>query len=224
MTTSRTRTTTPLGETCAQCGRIHERCAGHAKHSNEERHAKALAKWGHEPFPCMKWHRKGQEVCTDHGGRTPKGLAAGARRIEHAQILGRMGELMAEAGAEVDDLDGPEALLAAIRRTRRMVWALDAMVGDLDSPTTTDHNGNAVPHPIIGQHHKYLALLGGMEEGALRLGLDVHRQQRREGELATIGTMVRELVAGLGRSLDDPEVVPVVDRVLALMADNDEAA
>jgi len=219
--------TVPLGESCHTCGFVHPRCRGHAKHSNPERRAAAVERWGtNGPFPCMVFPPKGSgsEVCRMHGLKAPQVKAAGERRHEQVQVLGRMGELMAQAGAHTDDLDDPEAFITTIRRVRRAVWALDSMVAELDHATGFDRFGQEVPHPLLGLHHKYLTLLGGLEEGALKLGLAVHRQQFHERQVTAIGTMVRELVSGLGRRLDDPEVIPVVERVLALVADTDEAA
>ena len=219
------RRTVPLGEKCEACGFVHTRCAGHAKHTNPERRAAAEAKWGTKgPFPCMKRSPEGSEVCDRHGASAPQVKEAAEQRVETTRILGRMGQLMVEAGGEVDDLQDHEALLLTIRKVRRMVWALTWMVEELDEPTEVDRYDVKFEHPVVTMHLKYTTLLGHMEESALKLGLAVRRQQFREGQVARIGEMVRALVTGLGRSLDEPEVVPVVEQVLALLADSDEAA
>jgi hypothetical protein len=217
------------GEVCPDCDaaghpHIHDRCLGHAKHTNDERRAAAIERWGHgAPWPCERPPLDGLEVCQHHGGSTGKSKAKAAERVEEARVLGRMGKLMAEAGAVTDDLQDHEALLGVIRKIRRMVWALDWMIEGSETPLGVNRFGEQVEHPLVAMHLKYAALLGNMEEGALKLGLAVRRQQFHESQVAQIGAMVRELVTGLGRTLDDPEVVPVVERALALVAEGEAA-
>lgn len=74
------------GETCPDCGFIHEHCLGHSKHSNEDRRAAARERWGTDgPWPCQNRPVHGLEVCKNHGGSAPHSKTAAAARVATQQ-------------------------------------------------------------------------------------------------------------------------------------------
>jgi hypothetical protein len=98
-------------ETCAKCGEIHELCRGH--NARKE--------------PCGKHPMRGQQVCRNHGGRSPQALKAADRRIAERDAVAAL-----ESFGVPIVVDHQTALLEELHRTAGAVAWLSAIVADLD--------------------------------------------------------------------------------------------
>jgi len=123
------------GEVCPDCGFVHQKCLGHAKHTNEERRAAAVEKWGtNGPWPCESQPRKGQEVCGRHGGSTTQAETKATERLKEQRARGEGGRML----DEIDEPAPPDPLAALddlLDRAWRNTYVLGVLVGELDIGT-----------------------------------------------------------------------------------------
>ncbi len=215
------------------CGQIHTRCTAHLKATNPERiHLRG--------DPCRAPAIEGLLVCRNHGGGPKHARAAGAANVEREKAMGRVGPLVAEALAKVQVMSGADQLLTAIHHAGAMAlsyrWLLDELpvestwsweevqgeAGGKKRWVIIDQEGLHGPDAQgVGQLHAYeraygywTALHGKLLVEAAKVGLDERRQALAETQVQAVGTAIRTIVAGLGRDLDDPTVVPVVEAAL----------
>lgn len=215
---------------CDACGQIHEYCRAHR---NPNRTGGVLT-------PCGGRAMKGQLVCLVHGGRAPQAKAAAKRRIERDQALDEVGRLLADAEALVGSMPGVDQLEHAIVTAGAMAqayrWLLDRLpleaawkfeenVTNENSKqrfvkvesegfTTPDQHGNMRLHPYEEGLRYWTRLHGELLRNAAIIGLEERRQAMDAEAVDRIGGAIVAMVEGLGRSIEDPDVVPVVDQAL----------
>lgn len=106
--------------TCGNCGRPHDRCAGHNRAGG----------------PCQQWPMKGQRVCKNHGGKSPQALAAAAQRQAEqaaAESLTRLWPGLSVDRRVTDPLGGLEQLAGALEH---MVDQVGRKVNELQNYAT----------------------------------------------------------------------------------------
>lgn len=225
------------GEPCGKCARIgavHDynpgRCQGH----------KSPARGGEQ---CRKAPLAGLTVCRSHGGAAPQAKAAGARRVEQQRIVGEVGKLIADALGEVQGRTGLEHLTDAIEYAAAMTVAYRWLLAELpersqwsyehhtsDSGSVQrfvvvedegmigpDQHGNQRLHAYEEGLRYWSKLHGELTVKAMQLGLEDRRQAFAEAQVQAVASAIRHLVTGLGRDLDDPAVVPVVQQALHIV-------
>jgi len=160
---------------------------------------------------------------TGHGG-SPAVEAKAARNVERQRALGEVGRLMAEVRAEVGDvleLDGMEqALLTSgvmMRVYRSRVELLDlepavdeVVVGESRSgePITRlvarnaalfgpNHLGDAAPHVLVDELHRWTRLHGELCKNAVTLGIEQRQVELRENEARTVARVLEVAAAGM---------------------------
>ena len=219
------------------CGQIHETCRGHIRASHPDRaHRRG--------DPCGCHAMSGQLVCRRHGGARAASRAAGAQRVARERALGEVGQLIAEALDQTSAMSGVEQLTQAINYAGAMStayrWFLDELPvqsdwsfrehtsdsGSVQRFVTVDTEGLVGPdaqgvqrlHAYEEGFRHWTALHGKLLRSAADIGLEERRQRFAEDQVQAIGAAIRSIVAGLGRELDDPEVVPVVETALRAIA------
>jgi hypothetical protein len=214
---------------CKRCGEVHEKCKAHVRSGR----------------PCRRVAMADQYVCDLHGGKSPWALAKVEERRARQMAMDQAGELIAEAMAEVEQLSGIDQLRTAINHAGAMSlafrWLLDELPtrsrwsweevdgagGSRHRWVTVQEAGLVGPdaqgvlrmHPYEEGFRRWTELHARLLKSAADIGLDERRQRFAEDQVRAIGALVRHLVNGLGRDLDDPEVVPVVEAALALVAE-----
>lgn len=220
---------TPAAAPCARCDTVHDpgRCNAH---SRSGRQCRAL------PLP-------GQNVCHFHGGRSPQAQAAAQRRIARTRAIGEAGELIADALGVVEAQTGIEQLQTAINHAGAMALAYRWLLDELPLQSTwswEEIDGaqgsrsrwvNVDAEGLTGPDAQGVQRLHVYEEGfrhwtglhvrllkvAADIGLEERRQRFQEAQVTAIGQAIRIVVAGLGRDLDDPQVVPIVEQALRVI-------
>lgn len=220
------------------CGEIHLFCRGHAKATADERADR-------RGDPCGASALKGQLVCRAHGGGAPQNRKAAEAKMLEERVMGEVGQLLEEAHLQVAALSGADQLLAAINTAGSMAlsyrWLLQQLPMESQWSWEEQHGGQGNPvrwvniatDGLVGPDAKGQMRLHAYEEGlrywtrlhgellvkAAALGLEERRQLFEQDQVAKIGNAITALVAGLGRDLDDPAVVPVVETALRMIAD-----
>lgn len=235
----RSARTVPLGELCPRCNQVHPRCAGHKKRKVDT-----------DPLvPCMRWPDKGLglEVCKVHGGNSPNALKGGQVRVAW-RLIGEAGGLLEEAYGEVQVMTGPEQVLDGILYAGAMARSYRWLLGELPIksewswvPGGTEEGAERVSvseEGWVGPDARGQQRLHAYEEGARhwtklhadllaaahKMGIEEANSASRQEFASSAAQAIRALVAGLGRDLDDPEVVPVVEGALRLIAGGRDAA
>jgi len=218
------------GETCPDCGQIHERCLGHAKITNPERRAAAIAAGRTEPFACLGKPMAGQDVCQRHGGGAPHNRAAAERRLDRARVEGEAGQLLTELGATLHGRTTVDALDDMLTRAAAMVAALGILVAelDIDTPWTWDtittganvthrvqltgptgligpnSRGEQKPNVLVELYGEWIDRYGRLAKAAGDLGLEARRVAITEHHAQAV---VAAVLAGLRETgADTPEV------------------
>lgn len=228
------RTTVPLGQMC-WCGQIHERCAAHAKSKPYDRDAGIGT-------PCRSRPEEGAQVCHKHGGGSPQAKANAAERRTAAAAEGRAGSLLAECYGEIAEMSGPQQMLDAIVFAGSMARAYRTLLAELPEQATwhwepdgsekgadrvniteqgwvgPDARGQQATHVYEQRALHWTKLHADLLKTAHDMGIAEQEQARRERYATSVGDAIRTLVAGLGRELNDPEVVPLVERSLQIIA------
>lgn len=219
------------------CGQIHQTCTSHKRSTHPDRaHTRG--------DPCGAHAMVGQLVCRRHGGAQATARANGARRVARERALGEVGQLIAEALDQTAAMSGVEQLTQAINYAGAMStayrWLLDELPvqSEWSYEEHTSDSGSVQRFVVVTEEglvgpdaqgvqrlHAYeegfrhwTALHGKLLKSAADIGLEERRQRFQEDQVASIGTAIRSIVAGLGRELDDPEVVPVVETALRAIA------
>lgn len=219
------------------CGQIHETCTGHKRSTSPDRADT-------RGDPCGAHALTGQLVCRRHGGAQATARANGARRVARERALGEVGQLIAEALDQTAAMSGVEQLTQAINYAGAMStayrWLLDELpvqskwsfeehtsdAGSVQRFVVVTEEGLVGPdaqgvqrlHAYEEGFRHWTALHGKLLRSAADIGLEERRQRFAQEQVASIGTAIRSIVAGLGRELDDPEVVPVVESALRAIA------
>lgn len=219
------------------CGEIHQTCTGHKRSTSPDRaHTRG--------DPCGCHAMVGQLVCRRHGGAQATARANGARRVARERALGEVGQLIAEALDQTSAMSGVEQLTQAINYAGAMStayrWLLDELpvqsewsyqeatsdsgsmqrfvVVETEGLVGPDAQGVQRLHAYEEGFRHWTALHGKLLRSAADIGLEERRQRFAQEQVASIGAAIRSIVAGLGRELDDPEVVPVVETALRAIA------
>lgn len=219
------------------CGEIHQTCRGHKRSTNPDRADT-------RGDPCGAHALNGQLVCRRHGGAQASARANGARRVARERALGEVGQLIAAALDETAALSGVDQLARAINHAGAMAlayrWLLDELpvqsewsyeehrseTGSVQRFVVVTEAGLVGPdaqgvqrlHAYEEGFRHWTALHGKLLKTAADIGLEERRQRFAQEQVASIGAAIRSIVAGLGRELDDPEVVPVVESALRAIA------
>ena len=215
------------------CGQIHEQCTAHKKATAEEN--------AHERGdPCGKAACRGLLVCPVHGGSSPGGRAKRERFAVRERALGEVGKLIAEALDQTAAMSGVEQLTQAINYAGAMStayrWLLDELpvqsewsyeehtsasgsvqrfvVVETEGLVGPDAHGVQRLHVYEEGFRHWTLLHGKLLKSAADIGLEERRQRFAQEQVASIGAAIRTIVQGLGRELDDPAVVPVVEAAL----------
>lgn len=220
---------------CERCGLVHEHCKAHRSPKQTE---------GDPNVPCRVNATEGRLVCWRHGGKTPRALEGGQRRLAQERALGEVGELLAEAEQAVAGLTAVEHLEAGIRTAAAMAtgyrWLLDQMDerADWDWEETDGPNGGVQRtvkvtsqgllgpnargevrlHPYEEGLRHWTRLHGELVKNAMVLGLEERKLTLSTELVDRFGGAIIGLVAGLGHNLDDPKVIPVVEAALRVIA------
>lgn len=219
------------------CGEIHVYCTGHIVNRREGR----IDRLGD---PCLRGASPGQLVCRYHGGGSPQAKAAASTRMARTRALGEVGQLITEALGHIGAMTGVEQLQQAVNYAGAMSmsyrWLLDELpvqsrwsftenttnegsvqrfvVVDEDGLVGPDAQGVQRLHAYEEGFRYWTRLHGQLLKTAADIGLEERAQRFREDQVRTIGTAIRSIVSGLGRDLDDPQVVPVVQAALRAIA------
>lgn len=215
---------------CADCGWIHSRCKGHRTRSNKQ-------------VPCRVVAMRGQLVCGSHGGRKPAARTAGLQRVAKERALGEIGGLLAEALEDAEATPVPDQMLAGINRAYAMMTIYTGLLAELDDDSEwsfetnvtaegsmqrfvnvdrlglagPDQHGNLKLHPYEEALRHWTGLHGRLVKAAADIGLEERRTAIEEQRATIVVGVIRHIVDGLGRALDDPEVVPVVESAIKML-------
>lgn len=224
------------GTVCERCGVIHEPSGALNGAARCQKHNGTGTQCG---LPALA----GLDGCRLHSGRTKaEARAAGQQNLARERALGEVGQLIAQALEVVEAQTGPEQLQAAMDRAGAMALGYQWLLSELPVESLwsyeqhTSDSGSVQRFVrvedagLIGPDAQGVQKLHAYEEGvrywtrlhgellkvAASIGLEDRRQRILETHVHVIASVVRLVVAGLGRDLDDPEVVPVVQQALTL--------
>lgn len=178
--------------------------------------------------------------CVLHTGGTVNGRKHGAR----LRAQGMVGELIEEALGVVQAMSGVDQLVMAIEHAGAMSlgyrWLLDELPVESEWSFEVNHDDKGSKQRfvkvteagLVGPDAQGQMKLHAYEEGyrhwtklhaqllktAHDMGIEERRQALAETQVAQVGDAIRAIVEGLGRQLDDPEVVPIVERSLRIVA------
>lgn len=226
------------------CGEIHETCRAHVRARGKDGKPPRPERLRKRGDPCGRHALEGQMTCGVHGAAQETARAKGRRRVAKERALGEVGQLIAETLAIAEATAKPEQLGQALDHAYAMWlgfrWLLDELPieskwsyiehtsdsGSVQRFVKVDTEGLVGPDAQgVQRLHAYeegmrywLALHGKLLKTAADIGLEERRQRFAEDQVRTIGAAIRSIVAGLGRELDDPEVVPVVESALRAIA------
>lgn len=182
----------------------------------------------------------GQRHCRMHGGATARSRAKAARTLAQRRAEGEVGRLLAQAYDEVEGMTGIDHLEAGIRRAAAMAVAYETLLAELPKDATwswddhysqegsrqgrvqvdvegmlgPDGRGTARLHPYEEGLRYWTKLHGELVKNAAVLGLEERKVAVSAEIHDRIGAAIISLVAGLGRDLNDPAVIPVVETAL----------
>ena len=219
------------------CGEIHTRCTGHVKGTAEHRAHK-------RGDPCNAPAMHGQVTCRIHGGGAPAARAKAERTMARERALGEVGKLIAETLEQAEATSKIDQLGTAIDHAYAMWLAYRSLLDQLPVQSKwsyeehTSESGSVQRFVVVETEglvgpdaqgvqrlHAYeegmrywLALHGKLLKSAADIGLEERRQRFAQEQVSSIGVAIRTIVAGLGRELDDPQVVPVVEQALRAIA------
>lgn len=203
---------------------------------SERRQCKAKSKRSGER--CVKWAMPGLEVCNTHGGMSPRALnVVNNTRTENKirEELSRMERLTGLISADDPEARGDVALVTEIRRTVNRIRILDEwlqelgeqalgwgkvsaeksegsdMKGPTASRTVTFEAKINIYYVIQMEERKHLAQLAKVWIGA---GFKQRELDLQERQVIAFNSAILELCKAFGKDPSDPEVRPIIHRVM----------
>lgn len=231
---------------CNTCGQIHTRCASHTKATSPERAERRGQPCGAAAMVgqtvCAQHGGKAPQNRAAATRRITRQRAIGEVGALMAEALGVIEPLSGtEQLVMAINHAGAMALsyrwlLEELPERTQWSWTRPNSITPDDGPTLQvgpptrwvviesegrigpDQHGNQQLHAYEEGFRHWTALHGKLLKTAADIGLEERRQRFAEDQVRTIGTAIRAIVHGLGRELDDPTVVPVVEAALAVIA------
>lgn len=224
---------------CAKCGVIHEYCSAHSRRTGLPCGRSAMR----GGTVCMGHGAKSPQATAARSRvlAHDRALHEVGRRLEQAGVvlegmtlaeqtmmgINHAGQMALSYRWLLDELptrsqwsfveptrelvaeDGSKLTLPAEQGspTRWVVVESEGLIGP-------DQHGNQKLHAYEEGFRFWTKLHGQLINDAVRLGLEERRQQFKETQVRAVGAAIRGIVEGLGRELDDPKVVPVVEAAL----------
>lgn len=220
---------------CRKCGVVHAekldsgqwRCQRHCKDGTQ----------------CGRRATGGLDACSQHTGYSlALARVVGQNRLARERALGEVGHLIDSAMQIVGSQTGPEQLQTAIDRAGAMAMSYQMLIAEMSDTATWSMTENQTVsgsvqrlvdvttpgllmpndkgvmhlHPFEEALRYWTRLHGELLRTAAAIGLEDRRQALIAEQTQTIASVVRMIVAGLGRDLADPEVAPVVHQALIL--------
>lgn len=198
---------------CSKCSKDHPRCDAHRAGAPDE--------------PCMKYPRKGANVCSFHGGNSPQARAKAEERVEEDRLR-REAEREVRRFVPNLETDPLTAIIELVQYQSGIVAYFRRKVEDLETEQELiwgvveeiegdDQNGPFGRSVERAGAHTYYKLLREAQHdladyasAALRAGFE-ERQVRlaeRQGDLLV--AVIRGVLEALNLTKEQRELVPVV--------------
>lgn len=217
-------------EPCTECGLPHVRGDGRpscARHSKGRLRPEIVGK------PCRQMPMRGQDVCKNHGGKSPQALRAAEVRVAKAEAEKKLTSLASTLADPVDgeDQDPGEIVAESIRVQYRLcawfwrrVVALEprAFVWGKTREKIGGDDGGVTFEPKA--HAWYVLWRDAVRErdalciAAIRAGLEERRVRIIEQDAEMWMQLLDGLLAELGHDPEDPETAQIVERHLRAVA------
>jgi hypothetical protein len=201
------------GQTCPDCGHIHQKCLSHTKHTLPERAEAAEAKWGHgPPWPCGKHPVPGAEVCNTHGGDAPHVRAAAERRVAEAEAAKVLRRRLGDT-SDATPVTNPAVALARLAGDLQAWYGESkALVAELAQVTGGDEwegtsglvGDDGDIHPMVKLHERAQERLAKVLADMERIGIAHHLADIEEAKAAALFAAVVRALQSAG--VDSPEV------------------
>lgn len=181
---------------------------------------------------CKDFAAEGQVTCRRHGGATPKGMAAAARRLQRHQLDTDIGLLLEDLEMASAERPVVDVLLDAVHRCAAQVQVWGALAAglrvtgpvevsdgsdDLGRLWGPDHLGDGRPHVIMVEYRTWLEQSAKAASLALRAGVEQKKLELVEQQAQLLATVIRGVVEDLGHDLQDERVREVVTGRLQLV-------
>ena len=154
---------------------------------------------------CKRWASPGQRVCTMHGAKAPKAIAAAERRLEEESAK----EAVATYGLP-REVSPTQALAEELHRTAGIVAYLDLRVGELD-------NSGLGAHPLVRLYADERKHFADVAKTCIAVGIEARRIEIAEEEARLFMLAIKGIMLDLG-VWDHPEAPQIVRRHLAAVA------
>lgn len=167
---------------------------------------------------CKAAAMRGQRVCKLHGGKSPQALAKAEQRQALDQAQREATSILGVAGTDQDPL---EHALEAMYRAKWMETALSLVLerrasrdGEISHGglTTTDMKGTTTADPLLVELRHWTTLRTQISTSLMRAGIAERHVRISERQLEQMVQRVRGFVAELGLSLDDPQIIRLLQR------------
>lgn len=186
--------------------------------------------------PCTQRPMRGQKRCKMHGGKTPRGLAAGARRIAEMEAA----LAVSKFGGPVD-VSPAEALLHLVQTKASEVAFWQARVAELDDDELTwgrestevgvgpeglidKTTHKAAPHVALTLLHKTQDQLAAYSAAALKAGVDERMVRLAEAQGAVMVRIIDTVVAGILQASGATLAPDVVSGIVTAAIDQEATA
>lgn len=202
-----------MKDSCSKCQKAHPKCDAHRSGAPDE--------------PCMKYPKKGSNVCSAHGGNAAQVRAKAAERVEEERLRREaerevkrfIPNLEADPLSAILDLVQYQsgvvsywrAKVEAIESEQELIWGtVEEIEGDDSNGPfgrTVSRAGANVSYRLLreAQHdladYASAALRAGFEERSIKLA-------ERQGELLV--SVIRGVLTALKLTKEQEELVPVV--------------
>lgn len=177
---------------CARCGQVHGRCTAHNRAGQ----------------PCGKHPLRGQQVCANHGGKSPRALNAAEVRLQQREAL-----LAVETFGLPVPVDPHTALLEELHRTAGAVAWLGAIVADLErkdvvwGQTRVKVGGDDAGTTHEAKPNLWVALWQGERKhlvdvaaACAKAGIEERRIQLAEGQGRMLAAVIQRILGRLDLS------------------------
>jgi hypothetical protein len=154
---------------------------------------------------CKRAAVVGATVCSMHGGKIPRVVAAAARRRAAATY-----------GLPVD-VNPLDALLEELRRTAGHVAWLGSVVADLDEVMEATMFGLS-PSAWVKLYQHERTHLARVARDCLSAGVEERQVRIAEEQGRLVSDLIRRIITGIGMDPNAPAVREVVHRELTLLA------